>query len=155
LFRCLIKCITFDLSNIQWIFIVSVISVLCTNSFAKPLDSTPDQQHEIEQQTHLESYYPLLYSDFNSKSSLFERATPRLGRAAPRLGRATPRLGRAAPRLGRRFNHAGRYYDNVVDGTGDYLIDVGDSWIHERRALPRLGRSIIYFDDEEHHTNTK
>ncbi|CAF1214269.1 unnamed protein product [Didymodactylos carnosus] len=122
-----------------------------SNSFAKPLDSTP----EIQQQSHLESYYPFLYSDLNSESSLFERAAPRLGRAAPRLGRAAPRLGRAAPRLGRRFNHAGRYYDNEVDGAGDYLVDTVEQWGHEKRALPRLGRSTFYFDDEEHHSNTQ
>ena len=101
----------------------------------------------------IDSYYPAIFLD--DDSDLFERAAPRLGRASPRLGRASPRMGRASPRLGRasprlgrraaalvlsRLNHAGRYHTVDDDGTNDYAHEI-DSWMHERRAAPRLGRA--------------
>jgi len=131
-----------NLSSVHWIFLVSVVCLLFSSAFAKPLSN-----NEIEQHEHpiLESHYPFFYTDTN-ESNLFSRASPRYGRASPRLGRAAPRLGRetrASPRLGRaisRFNHAGRYYDDTDSAANDYSFDV-EPWMHEKRASPRLGRS--------------
>lgn len=103
----------------------------------------------------IDSYFsPLLLAD---DSHLVERAAPRLGRASPRLGRASPRLGRASPRLGRRaaalllshFNNAGRYQNGDDDAVNDYAHEL-DSWMHERRAAPRLGRALKLDEQQKH-----
>jgi hypothetical protein len=105
---------------------------------------------DIEQLTDHQSidhYNPRLF--YADDLSLVERASPRLGRAAPRFGRAAPRFGRAAPRFGRRaaglllsrLNHAGRYYVGDDDDVNNDNLDT-DSWINEKRASPRLGRSV-------------
>jgi hypothetical protein len=86
----------------------------------------------------IDSLYPTIY--FNDE--FVERASPRLGRASPRLGRASPRLGRHAPvYVVSRLNHAGRYYIGDDDATNDYPFEF-DSTTNEKRASPRLGRSV-------------
>lgn len=99
------------------------------------------EQHQQNPVDHDLSY--LLFAD---DSNLVERAAPRLGRASPRLGRASPRLGRRTPALVfPRFNHAARHRLTEEDAVAAAAIDdtnESDSWLHERRAAPRLGRSI-------------
>ncbi len=88
----------------------------------------------------IDNYYPSILLE--DDSNFVERAAPRLGRASPRLGRASPRLGRRAiALLLSRLNHAGRYYNADDDGVNDYQYDI-DSSMQEKRASPRLGRSI-------------
>lgn len=117
-----------------------------------------EQQQQQQQQIPIDHDFSYLL--FADDSNLVERAAPRLGRASPRLGRASPRLGRASPRLGRasprlgrrtpilafsHFNDAGRY--SLADDGAAVVAPIddtneSDSWSHERRAAPRLGRSI-------------
>ncbi len=96
----------------------------------------------------IENYYPsILFAD---DSNFVERASPRLGRASPRLGRASPRLGRrAGALLLSRLNHAGRYYNTDDDATNDYPYDI-ESSAQEKRASPRLGRSIKLDQQQKH-----
>ncbi|UJR23371.1 hypothetical protein I4U23_026380 [Adineta vaga] len=110
---------------------VLFVCFVCINS--KPTDVDQLNEHQI-----LDSLYPtIVFSD-----DIVERAAPRLGRASPRLGRASPRLGRHAPTyVLSRLNHAGRYYIGDEDGASDYALEL-DSSINEKRAAPRLGRSV-------------
>jgi hypothetical protein len=82
----------------------------------------------------VDSFYPaFIYTE-----DFAERAAPRLGRASPRLGRASPRLGRRTPvYILSGLNHAGRYYAGDDDAINDYPVE-----IDEKRAAPRLGRSV-------------
>lgn len=97
----------------------------------------------------VENYDPNSY--FGDELNIFERAAPRLGRASPRLGRASPRLGRrGVGQMLSRFNHAGRYRDSEDDAFHDDGHDL-NSWIYERRAAPRLGRSIKLDEQQKKH----
>jgi len=109
------------------------------------INSKPTDVEELTEHEFINRLYPaIVVSD-----DIVERAAPRLGRASPRLGRASPRLGRASPRLGRHapayilsgLNHAGRYYVGDDDVTNDYPLEI-ESLINEKRAAPRLGRSV-------------
>ena len=87
----------------------------------------------------LETFVPKFY--FDEDLNLFERASPRFGRASPRFGRAAPRFGRRATTfLIPRLNHAGRYY--AGDDDDSLTDDAVDAWMNEKRAAPRLGRSV-------------
>ncbi len=107
--------------------------VCCSCINSKSTDAEQLTEHQI-----IDSIYPaVLYTD-----DLVERAAPRLGRASPRLGRASPRLGRRNPSyILSRLNHAGRYYIGDDEAINDYPLDI-DSSINEKRAAPRLGRSV-------------
>ena len=116
-------------------FTLSSRVVCCSCADSKATDADQSPEHPM-----IDSYFPtLLLAD---DSHLVERAAPRLGRASPRLGRASPRLGRqAAALLLSRFNNAGRYHNGDDEAVNDYANEP-DSWMHERRAAPRLGRAI-------------
>ena len=111
----------------------ALVCCSCTHSTATDADQSSERPM-------IDSYFsPLLLAD---DSHFVERAAPRLGRASPRLGRASPRLGRrAAALLLSRFNNAGRYHNGDDDAVNDYAHEL-DSWMHERRAAPRLGRAV-------------
>ena len=105
--------------------------VCSTCVHSKSIDVDQLSEHQVA-----DSFYPNIF--FADDSDLVVRASPRLGRASPRLGRASPRLGRRAHS---RLNHAGRYYNGDDDATDDYQNEI-DSSMPERRASPRLGRSV-------------
>ncbi|CAF0787870.1 unnamed protein product [Adineta ricciae] len=107
------------------------VCFVCINS--KPTDIEQINEHQT-----LDSLYPtILFTD-----DIVERAAPRLGRASPRLGRASPRLGRHAPTyVVSRLNHAGRYYIGDDDSVNDSAYDL-DLSSNDKRAAPRLGRSL-------------
>jgi hypothetical protein len=119
---------------------VSFLLVCCSCINAKPTDAEQLTEHQM-----IDSFYPTIFLH----DDLVERAAPRLGRASPRLGRASPRLGRASPRLGRHaplyvvshVNHAGQFYNGDDDATNEYPFEF-DSSANEKRASPRLGRSV-------------
>lgn len=96
----------------------------------------------------IDSFYPsVLIAD---DSNFVERAAPRLGRASPRLGRASPRLGRRASAfLLSKLNHAGRYYNTDDEAANEYQHEI-ESSAQEKRAAPRLGRSIKADGQQNH-----
>ena len=112
---------------------VSFLLVCCSCINSKPTDAEQLTEHQM-----IDSFYPTVYFH----DDLAERAAPRLGRASPRLGRASPRLGRYAPLyIVSHENHAGQFYNGDDDATNDHLFEF-DSSANEKRASPRLGRSV-------------
>ncbi|CAF0998152.1 unnamed protein product [Rotaria magnacalcarata] len=92
--------------------------------------------------TDTDDYYPIVSPLYESR--IFERAAPRLGRAAPRLGRASPRIGRRFINMWlSQLPDVGRYYNLEEDTINRFPDDIEPS-MHERRATPRLGRSIKF-----------
>lgn len=107
--------------------------VCCSCIHSKPTETEQLTEHPI-----IDSLYPAVYYS----DDLVERAAPRLGRASPRLGRASPRLGRhLSTYILPRLNHAGRYFIGDDDILNDYPLEF-DASANEKRAAPRLGRSI-------------
>lgn len=115
--------------------------VCCSRIQSKPTDSDQASEHHV-----MENEHPALV--WVDDADLVERAAPRLGRASPRLGRASPRLGRrTAALLFARLNH-GRYAFADEDMSNDDASEI-DSYNHERRAAPRLGRAIHVHEQEK------
>jgi hypothetical protein len=126
--------ISSSIVKLNWILVIATILLVCCSCInSKPTDAEQLTEHQI-----IDSYYPTIFYT----EDLVERAAPRLGRASPRLGRASPRFGRRAPAyIVSHLNHAGRYYNGDDDIINDYPIE-SDLSINEKRASPRLGRSI-------------
>jgi len=120
--------------KLNWILVIATILLVCCSC----INSKPTNTEQLTEHQFIDSLYPaVLYTD-----DLVERAAPRLGRASPRLGRASPRLGRHTPAyVLSGLNHAGRYYIGDDDAINDYPLEI-DSSINEKRAAPRLGRSV-------------
>ncbi|CAF3325281.1 unnamed protein product [Rotaria socialis] len=85
--------------------------------------------------TDTNGYYPIISPLY--ESHVFERAAPRLGRASPRIGRRFINMWLS------QLAHAGRYYNPEEDTKNRFPDDI-ESSMYERRAAPRLGRSIEF-----------
>ncbi|UJR25527.1 hypothetical protein I4U23_006873 [Adineta vaga] len=121
--------------NWYLLFAAVILIICCTCVQSKSIDTD-----QLSDRQMIGDYYPnFLFAD---DSDLVVRASPRLGRASPRLGRASPRLGRRTAAFAHsRLNHADRYHNGEDDDTDDYQNESESSLI-ERRASPRLGRSV-------------